>query len=100
MTGRFPQSERYGLAIQMRRAAVSIPSNLAEGYGRLTFGEMRQFVRYARGSAAELSTQIEPAANLGFLAAEEADILLDRTDHVLRMLSSLLRHLNRKSRNN
>ena len=71
-TARFPESERYGLVSQMRRAAVSIPSNLAEGAGRSSRGELVQFVGISCGSIAELETQIELAVRLGYLPADAA----------------------------
>jgi four helix bundle protein len=67
-TQTFPVEERYGLMSQMRRAAVSVPSNIAEGHGRQSPGEFRQFLGQARGSLCELETQIETAANMEFLA--------------------------------
>ena len=64
LTQGFPKEETYGLASQMRRSAVSIPSNIAEGHGRLNTGEYRQFLGIARGSNFELQTQLEIARNL------------------------------------
>jgi four helix bundle protein len=66
MTQGFPREEIYGLTSQMRRAAVSIPSNIAEGHGRLGTREYRQFLGIARGSNFELQTQLEIARTLGF----------------------------------
>lgn len=79
-TARFPDSERYGLTNQMRRAAVSIPSNIAEGQARQHSGEFRQFLFIALGSIAELETQILISQDLGFLPEEistslQADLL-------------------------
>jgi four helix bundle protein len=65
LTREFPKEETYGLTSQMRRAAVSIPSNIAEGHGRLNTGEYRQFLGIARGSNFELQTQLEIARELG-----------------------------------
>jgi four helix bundle protein len=65
LTREFPKEETYGLSSQMRRAAVSIPSNIAEGHGRLNTGEYRQFLGVARGSNFELQTQLEIARALG-----------------------------------
>lgn len=65
LTQGFPKEETYGLSSQLRRAAVSIPSNIAEGHGRLNTGEHRQFLGVARGSNFELQTQLEIARALG-----------------------------------
>jgi four helix bundle protein len=65
-TQRFPSEERFGLTNQLRRAAVSIPSNIAEGKGRLTTGELLQFLGIARGSTLEVQTQLDLASSLGF----------------------------------
>jgi four helix bundle protein len=66
LTSRFPESERFGLTNQMRRASVSVASNIAAGYGRSTKGEYTQSLGHARGSCSELETQIVIAKNLGF----------------------------------
>jgi len=66
LTKGFPREELYGLTSQIRRSAVSVPSNIAEGQGRLNLGEFRQFLGIARGSNCELQTQLEIASALGF----------------------------------
>jgi four helix bundle protein len=91
LTQDFPKEEMYGLTSQIRRAAVSIPSNIAEGQARLTRGEFRQFLGHARGSYAELETQLIIAANLGFLL--NAGDLLEHLAEVGRMLNGLLSSL-------
>jgi four helix bundle protein len=88
-TAEFPKHEMYGLASQLRRAAVSIPSNLAEGYGRNSRTELHQFVGMARGSLAEVETQIEIARDLGYLRPENAADLLERSAEIGRMLTGL-----------
>jgi len=76
-TERFPKAETFGLTTQLRRAAVSIPSNVAEGQGRLSTGEFKQFLGHARGSLLELETQILIAQELGYLHAAEGHELLE-----------------------
>ena len=95
-TRTFPKDELYGLVSQMRRAAVSIPSNIAEGHGRLYTGQYLQHVSVANGSLMELETQILISARLGFLTAEETKTLLSRTADLGRMLAGLLRKLQQK----
>jgi four helix bundle protein len=72
LTRTFPKDEMYGLTSQLRRAAVSIPSNIAEGQGRLSRGEFKQFLGHARGSIFELESQILIARNLDYFAPEDA----------------------------
>jgi len=84
MTATFPAEERYGLCQQMRRAAVSIPSNIAEGAGRNGPKEYLHFIGVARGSLAELETQMQLAVMLGFATADHAAFdLADRTGKLL-----------------
>ena len=91
LTRDFPKEEMYGLVSQMRRAAVSIPSNIAEGQGRQSKGEFRQFLGIARGSYAELETQIEIAKNLGFLPTPNP--IDERLAEVGRLLNGLIKSL-------
>lgn len=88
----FPKEELFGLAQQMRRAAVSIPSNLAEGQGRLSTKDFRHFVGVARGSAMELETQLLIARELSYLKNEHE--VSDLLDDVCRLLSALEASLN------
>jgi len=83
----FPTEERYGLTSQIRRAAVSIPSNIAEGQARPTHGEFRQFLGHAKGSIAELETQLLIAENLGFFR-DPTDLQVQIAE-VGRMLNGL-----------
>lgn len=97
MTNAFPKCELYGLTSQMRRAAVSIPSNIAEGFNRLHNMEYRQFLYVTLGSCAELETQIEIARALGYMAQTQAEQLLERLDHESRMLTSLIKKVHGKT---
>jgi four helix bundle protein len=94
-TARFPVSERFGLAAQMRRAAVSIPSNMAEGAARRGQKEYLQFLYVARGSLSELDTQLEIAARLGYIVDEKSKVLRDRLDEVGRLLSGLITYVSK-----
>jgi four helix bundle protein len=89
VTRSFPKDEVYGLTAQLRRAAVSVPSNLAEGHGRNSRKEFHHFVGQARGSLTELETQLEIAANLGYLSQANASELLGRASEIARMLNGL-----------
>ena len=92
-TGAFPMSERFGLASQLRRAAVSVPSNIAEGWGRGRTKEYVQFLRYARGSLYEVETQLRIAARRGYIDPDRLSHLLGTIDEVSRMLAGLLKAL-------
>ena len=93
ITVRFPNEERYGLISQMRRSAVSISSNIAEGAGRRGTAEFRRFVIVARGSLHELRSQAYVSRQLGFLRASDWEALEKRMDEVSRMLLALIRSL-------
>jgi four helix bundle protein len=93
LTGTFPTDERFGLVSQMRRAAVSIPSNVAEGQARKSTGEFVQFISNAEGSAAELDTQLQLSVDLGFSKPSQATELFDSVSEVKRMLNGLRRTL-------
>ena len=92
-TRQFPQEELFGIVSQMRRAAVSIPSNIAEGYGRVYNKETIKFLSNALGSASELETQLIISKKLSFLSVDDAQRLLNQTEEILRMLSSLIKSL-------
>jgi four helix bundle protein len=87
-TAGFPRHEVYGLASQLRRAAVSVPSNLAEGASRNSRGEFRQFIGNARGSLAEIETQLD-AKDLAYIEEHAARRLLLEVDEISRMLAGL-----------
>ncbi|MGE0468471.1 MAG: four helix bundle protein [Nitrospira sp.] len=92
-TALFPKDEVYGLTAQMRRASVSIPSNVAEGFNRVHNKEYRQFLYVALGSCAELETQVEIAGDLGYLGQIEGRRLVEQLDHETRMLRNLIKKL-------
>jgi four helix bundle protein len=93
MTGAFPADERFGLVSQMRRAAVSIPSNLAEGQARHTTGEFIQFISHAEGSLAELETQLIIAIELGYCIQSKATNAFNLIQELHKMLNALRRKL-------
>jgi four helix bundle protein len=93
LTQKFPKQEIYGLTSQIRRAAVSIPSNIAEGQGRMSRGEFKQFLGHARGSVFELEGQVLIARNLAYLNLEEGEFLLERIAELGRVLNGLLKSL-------
>ena len=90
LTKKIPKEEIFGLTSQLRRAAVSIPSNIAEGQGRLSKGEFRVFLGNARGSLSELETQIIITKNLEFISESEATGLLEQASEVGRILKGLI----------
>lgn len=90
MTESFPKAEIYGLASQMRRAVVSISSNIAEGAARHSAREFAQFLNIAGGSLSELDTQIEIATNLGYISADNKCELEIKTDSISRKLAGLI----------
>lgn len=97
LTNKFPKSELYGLVSQMRRAAVGIPSNIAEGYGRKSTKEYTQFYSIAYGSALELETQIIIAEELELAKKEDFAKVEGLLNEILRMLNSMtskMRQLN------
>jgi len=93
LTANFPKEETYGLVSQIRRAAVSIPSNIAEGAARSSNKEFIQFLYVSLGSLAELETQLLLSRKLGFLKNEEINGSIER---IRRMLLGLIKHLKRK----
>lgn len=93
LTGQFPASERFGLTDQLRRAAVSVASNIAEGYGRSTRGEYIQFLGHARGSNCEVETQLVIASALGLGDQSDMKRAENTCAEVSRLLGALIKSL-------
>lgn len=90
LTETFPKREIFGLTSQIRRAAISVPSNIPEGRGRLTHRSFVVFLSQARGSLYELETQIELAGDLGFTTRKQADAIVGQAAEISRMLHGLI----------
>jgi four helix bundle protein len=93
LTTRFPRHELFGLSSQMRRAAISIPSNVAEGAARRTTRDLIAFLHVARGSLAEVETQLLLAQQVGYVDGRARDALMVLIDEVGRLLNGLIRVL-------
>lgn len=89
-TREFPRDETWGLVAQVRRAAVSVPSNIAEGHGRLTGADFKQFLAVARGSLREAETQLEMSIRLEFGDRTQLQGLIDEAQAIGRMVSSFI----------
>jgi len=96
VTQTFPKNELYGLTSQIRRSAVSIPANIAEGQGRLTTGEFKQFLGHARGSMFELESHTLIARNLGYLPEPESQKITAQIHELGRLVNGLLKSLDSK----
>lgn len=96
ITKTFPKDETYGLITQMRRCAVSIPSNISEGYGRNSSSDYIRFLRIAMGSLYELQTQLEISLNLKYLEANGFRKFYESSREVERMMSSMIRKISTK----
>ena len=94
ITQSFPTSEVYALTGQIRRSAISIPSNIAEGYGRNSTNDYKRFLQIAVGSLFELQTQIEIALNLNYFSKDIFDDFFEKTKELDRMLLSLIKKIN------
>lgn len=93
ISANFPVEEKYGLTGQLRRAALSIPANIAEGCGRETNGELRRFLFISRGSASEVEYFLLAAHDLGFLETDAYRQLYTDLEHLKRMLAGLIKKL-------
>jgi len=91
LTEAFPKREMYGLARQVRNAAVSVPANIAEGHGRITRGEWQQFLGIARGSLLEVETELILAARFKYINQSQLKIALSKSAEVGRLINGLLR---------
>jgi len=96
VTSKYPTQERYNLVSQIRRAALSVPSNIAEGYSRKQLPEYIRFLHIAYGSLAELETQLYLSRDLSFLKEEEFQALHRKVKDLERMLSALIESLKKK----
>lgn len=94
ITSDFPKEEVYGLTSQMRRSAVSVPSNIAEGAGRVSPGDFKHFLNIARGSSFELETQLIIANELDYIENERFKELQLKLDEIQRMITGLQKSLN------
>lgn len=92
LTAQFPKEEKYGLISQIRRCAVSVSSNIAEGAGRTTKGEFRNFLSIASGSAYELFTQLILSYRLNITTKDEVQPIINDVVHVQKMLYKLMKH--------
>ncbi len=97
LTRNFPEDERFGLTVQLRRGAVSIVSNIAEGSGRSGEGEQARFLRIARGSVCEVECQLLLSRDLGYVEPAQWKLLEEDCQTLSRMLSGLLRSFRRKN---
>jgi len=93
ITARLPASEQFGLIAQMRRSAVSVPSNIAEGYGRQATGEYRHHLSFSRGSLLELETQLLLCRRLNYVQKVETDSVLSEIAEISKMFGSLISKL-------
>jgi four helix bundle protein len=93
LTRSFPSEEKFGIVAEMRRAAVSVPSNIAEGQARHTTGEFIHFISHAEGSVAELDTQLIVCVELAYARAKHADAVFELISELRRMLNALRRKL-------
>lgn len=93
LTGKFPLEEKFGLANQIQRAAVSIPSNIAEGYGRNSDKEMIRFLSITKGSLYEVETQLYIAIDLKYLSEKETQSVMEQCNEISKMITGLIKTL-------
>jgi len=93
LTGKFPKQETYALADQIRRAAVSVPSNIAEGQARKSPGDFRRFLHISLGSLAEVDTQLVLAQEFGYLSKEDVDSMDEKIQNLRKKLYALINSL-------
>lgn len=98
-TAEFPKDEMFGLRLQLRRAAVSVPSKIAEGQGRRLPRDFQSFLRVARGSLYEAETQLILSSELGYIAASRSKVLLNASAELGRILNGLIASLKQPGRN-
>ncbi len=96
ITKKFPKEELYGLTPQIRRSCISIPSNIAEGYGRNSTNDYLRFLQIASGSLYELQTQLEICLNLDYLSKQRFEDIYEQSREIERMLCSLIRKVSSK----
>ncbi len=96
ITASFPSEEKFGLVSQIRRSAVSIPSNIAEGNARRSSADYVQFLKIARGSGAEVETQIIISKNLGFIEEVKSEELTSKITEIMKMINGLINYLKTK----
>jgi four helix bundle protein len=96
VTRTFPGDEKFGLTSQLNRAAVSVPSNIAEGWGRETSKNFVQFLRNSRGSLMEIQTQLIIAKNLGYINSDKFDAITEMSEEVGKIIHGLIKSINKK----
>lgn len=96
LTASFPREERYGLTSQVQRSGVSVPANIAEGWGRGSTGDYLKHLRISRGSLAELETHLIIAHNLNYVQKKDIEIILKKIEGIGKMINSLIKSLKRE----